>query len=150
MELTIGSNVFRNASGVIKIEGKEQIVLEVRAEDPRLLLTLDLYEADGVHVAHLRRNVWRFNAKTRFELETSPVLSLFTYPFWVKILDTQTGAAVLDIHLVKEDTVFVASGRIHSHKGRLLEVTPHFLRFPGTPTMFGSAQDVRGTAVSIG
>ena len=32
MELNIGSNVYRNANGVLILEGKEQIVIEARGE----------------------------------------------------------------------------------------------------------------------
>ena len=58
MELNIGSNVYRNANGVLTLERKEQIVIEARSESPQLLVTADLYDAKGDHVAHLRRNVW--------------------------------------------------------------------------------------------
>jgi hypothetical protein len=150
MELNIGSNVYRNANGVLKLEAKEQIVIEIRGESPQLLVTADLYDAKGTHVAHLRRNVWAFNFKTRFELETSPALSLFTYPTWLKIFDKETAETVLDLNLVKESTVHILSGRLYSHKGQPLDITPHCWRFPGRPAMFGSVQDIRGSAIVIG
>lgn len=55
MDLAIGSNSFRNTNGVLAIHGKEQIVLEIAAENDQLLLTMDLYSADGRQVAHLRQ-----------------------------------------------------------------------------------------------
>jgi hypothetical protein len=150
MELNIGSNVFRNANGVLKLEGKEQVVIEVRGESPQLFVTADLYDAKGDHVAHLRRNLWAFNFKTRFELETSAALSLFTYPTWLKIFDKETSETILDINLVKEGTIHILTSRLYSHKGQLLDITPHCWRFPGHPAMFGSVQDIRGGAVVIG
>jgi len=150
MELHIGSNVFRNANGILKLAGKEQAGLGIRGQPPQLLVTADLYDAKGAHVAHLRRNVWAFNFKTRFELDTSPALSLFTYPTWLKIFDKDTAETVLDISLTKEATVHILNARLYSHKGDLLDITPHRWRFPGNPAMFGSVQDSRGGAVVIG
>jgi len=66
MDLKIGSNAFRNTNGVLVIQGKEQVVLELRAENRQLLLTMDLYDQESKHVAHLRRNAWGFNADNRF------------------------------------------------------------------------------------
>jgi|SRR5687767_11385492 hypothetical protein len=149
MELNIGSNIYRNANGVLTLDGKEQIVIEARGESPQLLVTADFYDAKGTHVAHLRRNVWAFNFKTRFELETSPTLSLFSYPTGLKIVDKETGQTILDITLVKEAMVHIASGRLYTHKGQLLDITPHCWRFPAYPAMFGSVQDIRGGAVVI-
>jgi hypothetical protein len=149
MELNIGSNIYRNANGVLTLDGKEQIVIEARGESPQLLVTADFYDAKGTHVAHLRRNVWAFNFKTRFELETSPTLSLFSYPTWLKIVDKETGQTILDITLVKEAMVHIASGRLYTHKGQRLDITPHCWRFPAYPAMFGSVQDIRGGAVVI-
>ena len=150
MELNIGSNVFRNANGILKLAGKEQVVIEVRGDSPQLFVTADLYDARGDHVAHLRRNLWAFNSKNRFQLETSAALSLFTYPTWLKIFDKETSETILDIHLVKEATIHILSSRLYSHKGQLLDITAHCWRFPGNPAMFGSVQDIRGGAVVIG
>ena len=47
LELHVGSNVFRTTNGVIKLQGKEQIVLEVQHEPPALLLTMDFYDEQG-------------------------------------------------------------------------------------------------------
>jgi len=148
MELNMGSNVFRGANGVIKLDGREQIVIEVRPE-PQLLLTMDVYDIGGSQLAHLRRNTWAFNSKNRFELQTSATLALFTYPLWSKIVDKQSGNVILDIHLVREDTVHVVSGTLYSHKGQLFEVTPHYLRFAANPKIFGNVHDLRGAPVVI-
>ena len=150
MELNIGSNIFRNANGVLKLEGKEQMVVEIRGDSPQLFLTADLYDANGEQVAHLRRNVWAFNPKSRFEIQTSPALSLFSYPTWLKVLDKETQEITVDIHLVKEATVHIHNGRVYSHKGHALEITPHCWRFPGNAAVFGSVKDIRGGAVVIG
>ena len=151
MELNIGSNRYRNASGVIKVQDKEQIVLQIQTEDPRLLVTMDLYDATGNHVAHLRRNTWAFNSKNRFELQSSPAsASLFTFPACLKLLEKETGEVILEINLVDKDTIHIPRGRVYSSKGQLIEITPHCWRLPGKPSMFGSVQDVRAGMVVMG
>ena len=47
LELHVGSNIFRTTNGIIKLQGKEQIVLEVQSDPPALLLTMDFYDAEA-------------------------------------------------------------------------------------------------------
>ena len=47
LELHVGSNVFRNTNGVVKLQGKEQLVLETQPDPLVLLLTMDLYDDQG-------------------------------------------------------------------------------------------------------
>jgi hypothetical protein len=151
MELNIGSNIFRNTNGVLKVDGREQVVLQIRDEAPRLFVTMDLYDPAGQHVAHLRKNAWRFNHQDRFELQQSPVsASLFTYPISATLIDRSTKDTVLEVQLVDHNLVHIPRGRLHSHTGRLMEITPHFWRFPGQPTKFGTVFDARGMAAVIG
>jgi len=44
MELNIGSNIIRNTTGVLKVQGKDQIFLEI-GDDDQLLLTMDIYDS---------------------------------------------------------------------------------------------------------
>jgi len=151
MELTLGSNSFRNSNGVLKLQGKEQIVLELRAVDHQLLLTMDLYDSAGSHVAHLRRNSWAFNRDNRFALSASPPsLPLFTSPTWLKLTDGETGEIVLEARVVQDDQIQVPSGKFYTHNGQLFEITSHLCRLEGGVTMFGDAFDVGGRAVVIG
>ena len=151
MELNIGSNIFRNTNGVLALQGKEQIVLEMKPDHTQLLLTMDLYDAEGSHLAHLRRNSWAFNEKNRFQLSTSPVaLSLFTDPVWLRLTDKETGEMVLEVSVVDKERVHVLRGKFHTHKGKLVEITSHYCRMIGGITKFGDVADVRGGAVVIG
>src|SRR5213594_3674789 len=129
MELNVGSNIFRNANGVLALQGKEQIVLEMKPDHTQLLLTMDLYDAEGNHLAHLRRNSWAFNDKNRFQLSTSPIaLSLFKDPVWLKLTDKETGDVLLEVSAVNKEKVQVLRGRFHTHKGKLVEITSHYCR----------------------
>ena len=51
---------------------------------------------------------------------------------------------------MKEATVHIHNGRVYSHKGHALEITPHCWRFLGNAAVFGSVKDIRGGAVVIG
>jgi len=151
MELTLGSNSFRNSSGVVKLQGKEQIALELRAVDHQLLLTMDLYDSAGTHVAHLRRNSWAFNRDNRFALSASPPsLPLFTSPAWLKLTDSETGEIVFEARGVQNDQIQVPSGKFYTHTGQLFEITSHLCRLAGGVTMFNDVFDVGGGAVVIG
>jgi len=151
MELNVGSNIFRNANGVLTLHGKEQIVLEMKPDHTQLLLTMDLYDTEGSHIAHLRRNFWAFNDKNRFQLSTSPVaLSLFSDPVWLKLTDKETGDVLLEVSAVDKEKVQVLRGKFHTHKGKLVEITSHYCRIFGSSKKFCEVADARGGAVVIG
>lgn len=151
MELTLGSNSFRNSNGVVILQGKEQIVLEVRAVDYQLMLTMDLYDSAGTHVAHLRRNSWAFNQDNRFAFSASPPsLPLFTSASWLRLTDSETGEVVFEARVIQNDQIQVPNGKFYTHKGQLFEITAHLCRLAGGVTMFGDAFDVGGGAVVIG
>ncbi|OGW64503.1 MAG: hypothetical protein A3H49_09880 [Nitrospirae bacterium RIFCSPLOWO2_02_FULL_62_14] len=151
MDLAIGSNSFRNTNGVLAIHGKEQIVLEIAPESEQLLLTMDLYNASGHQVAHLRRNEWKFNLDDRFTFSaTASSPSLYGGAPWLKLDDKETGNMVLEASVTDPDKVQILEGRLYTHKGQLLEITSHLCRIAGVVTMFGDTRDARGGAIVIG
>ena len=66
LELHVGSNVFRNTNGVVKLQGKEQLVLETQLEPLMLLLTMDLYDDQGTRIGHIRRNALSAHSAGRY------------------------------------------------------------------------------------
>lgn len=151
MDLAIGSNSFRNSNGVLAIHGKEQVVLEFVAENDQLLLTIDLYNASGRQVAHLRRNEWKFNVDDRFTFSaTAASPSLYGGAPWLKLVDRETGDTVLEASAMDREKVQILQGKLYTHKGQLLEITSHFCRIAGVVTMFGDTRDARGGAIVIG
>ncbi len=149
MDLRIGSNVFRNTNGVLIVQGKEQIVLEVSAEDDQLLLTMDLYDADGKHLAHLRRNAWAFNQEDGFTLTSGPESPSPGSRPWLQIRLRETGEIVLVATLADQEVMAVPDGRFYSHRGQLVEISSHFCRIAGGTTRFGDVADVGGGPVTI-
>jgi hypothetical protein len=142
MELNIGSNIIRNTSGVLRVENREQITLEIGERDHQLLLTMDIYDASGTHIARLRRNAWVFNRKNRYAITTPPAS--------LRVVDThQGGALVVEANVVGKDRIEVLHGRFFTHLGDLLEITPAFWSIDEL-VMSGNHFDGGGGAVAIG
>ncbi len=151
MDLSIGSNSFRNSNGVLAIHGKEQIVLEFLPENDLLLLTIDLYNPSGRQIAHLRRNEWKFNVDDHFAFSaTAASPSLYGGAPWFRLVDKESGDTVLEASAPDREKVQILEGKLYTHKGQLLEITSHFCRIAGVVTMFGDTRDARGGAIVIG
>lgn len=141
MELNIGSNIIRNTSGVLNVQGKEQIALEVGESDQQVLLTMDIYDSQRNHIAKLRRNAWVFNNKERFQITTAPSS--------LKLIDRETGDVIVEVNVIDKNRLQILQGKFFTHTGNLLEITPQFWRIMGL-TMSGCVIDSCGTAVAIG
>ena len=150
-ELLIGSNIFRDTNGVVKIHGKEQLVLESKPDQGRLLVTMDFYDEDGTHIAHLRQNVLALNQAGQFAVEVHRAQSDSpTDVPWVRLSDRRTGEVVLETWVPSENKIQVTSGKFYSHKGTLVEITPHYCRIGSDMTLFGDIVENRGGMVALG
>ena len=151
LEIRLGSNIFRNTNGVLRVQGKEQLVLELSPDHDRILLTIDLYDGSGNHVAHLRRNRWAFNDGARFILSTSESPpTLFPNLPWLKVTDQETAETVLEAAVAPGEKIQVATGKFYSHRGQLIEITSHFCRVGSTHTLFGDVFEARGGTAVLG
>ena len=142
MELNIGSNIIRNTSGVLRVEEREQIFLELGERDRQLLLTMDIYDSVGNHIAKLRRNAWTFNEQDRF--------TVTTHPSSLRLVDTTSDDLIVEANVISEDRIAVPHGRFYTHQGHLVEITPEFWRINGSLTMSGNTLEGGGGAVAIG
>lgn len=151
LELLIGSNIFRNTNGVVKFHGKEQVVFEPKPDQGLLLVTLDLYSETGTHIGHLRRNVPALNRAGRFSIDVHRSQGdVRNDPPWVLVSDRHGGETVLEARLVGEHKVQVTAGKFYSHKGILVEITPHYCRIGSGLTLFGDVVENRGRTVTLG
>ncbi len=150
-ELRLGSNIFRNTNGVIKIQGKEQVVIEMRPEEGRFLVTLDLYDIRGVRIAHLRRNIFTVNDGGRFTIDThlDHPLSPTTVPS-ICVTDRRSGEIVFEVERTLKQSVSITNGKLYSHRGILLEITPHYCRIDAAITRFGEIMETRGGPAVLG
>jgi hypothetical protein len=151
VELHIGSNVFRTTNGVIKLQGKEQIVLEVRPDPPALLLTMDFYDERGQRLGHLRRNTLSATGAIRFavSMNTVPDATLDD-PYTVTVSDRTTGTQMIELYLFQRRKVRVTSGHFYTHQGELVSISPHYCRIGTGLTMFGDVVESRGGTAVIG
>lgn len=151
LELRIGSNIFRSTNGVVKIHGKEQLVIEVKPEEGLLFATLDLYDERSARIAHLRRNVLTLNDSGRFTADalSSQSLSSMAAPCLL-VSDVQSGHIVLEARMASEHRVDLACGRLYSHKGILIEITPHYCRIGSGTALFGNIVEARGGPAILG
>ena len=151
LEIHVGSNVFRNTNGVVKLQGKEQLVLETQPHPLALLLTMDLYNDQGTRVGHIRRNalsahsVTRFTVKVRFSGEATQDDAPS-----VTVADRITGHTVFEACFMQKRKFRITAGHFYTHKGQLVTVTPHYCRIGTDLTLFGNVAESRGSAAAIG
>jgi hypothetical protein len=151
LELRVGSNIFRSTNGVVTIHGKEQLVIEAKPEQGLLLATLDLYDEHGTRIAHLRRNVLTLNERGQFTVDVRLGQSLSSSDIpSVRLRDLQSGDLVFEARMASDSRVDLVCGRLHSHKGLLVEITSHYCRIGSHTALFREIVEARGGPVILG
>jgi hypothetical protein len=151
LELHVGSNIFRTTNGVIKFQGKEQIVVEVQPDPPALLLTMDFYDEQGQRIGHLRRNQLSAVGSSRFAVcMTAPPDRTLDDPLTVTVSERASGCTVIEVYLFQRRKVRLTSAHFHTHKGEVVSISPHYCRIGTGLTMFGDVVEGRGGTVAIG
>lgn len=151
LELYVGSNVFRNTNGVVKLQGKEQVVLETQHQPLTLLLTMDLYDEQGIRVGHIRRNALSVHSTGRFTINVrAGDEATQGDPPSVTVADRTTGHTVFEACLMQKRKIRITAGRFYTHKGELVTVSPHYCRIGTGLTLFGDVAESRGSAAVIG
>jgi len=141
MELNIESNIIRNSSGVLNVDGKDQIFLEIGKIDNQLLLTADIYNLQGNHIAKLRRNAWAFNRDEKFKITTDPAsLNLIEL---IEEEEEETEQIIFEAKVLGKDKIEVPQGKFYTHRGDLVEITPEFWQIKDW-TISGNSIDARG------
>jgi hypothetical protein len=117
MELNFGSNIVSNSNGILTIEGKNQIHIEV-GDESQPLLTMNLYDDKGKSVGMLNRNELVENPGNRFATTiTSSSL---------KLTDTTNEELIITINVAEGNIIQILNGRFYTHFGKLIEITPDF------------------------
>ena len=142
MELIIGSNTIRNTSGVLEVQGKDQISLEIGKESGQLLLTMEIYDWQGKLIGKIVRNAWVHNDKERF--------TITTHPSSLKLIDKQTGDTVVEAKVTAINKIEIPYGKFFTHAGHLLQITPHELILPGNNRLINCTIDSCGKAIGLG
>ena len=151
LEMHIGSNVFRNTNGVLKLQGKEQLVLETQLDPLMLLLTMDLYDDQGTRIGHIRRNALSAHSAGRYiiNVRTSSEANPDDPPS-VTVADRTSGRTVFEACLMQRRKIRITVGHFYTHKGELVTVSPHYCRIGTGVTLFGDVAESRGSAAAIG
>ena len=151
LELHVGSNIFRTTNGVMKFQGKEQIVLEVQSDPPALLLTMDFYDEQGQRIGHLRRNQLSAVGSSRFAVGvTAPSDATLDDPLTVTVSERATGNTVIEVYLFQRRKIRFTTAHFHTHKGDVVSISPHYCRLGTGLTMFGDVVEGRGGTAAIG
>ncbi len=151
LELLIGSNKFRNTNGVVRIQGKEQLFLESKPEQGMLFVTIDLYSDAGARIGHLRRNVLALNPADQFSVDVHRTDDNLPADLpWIRVTDQSTGHTVLEVCVVAHKKIHVALGKFYSHKGILVDITPHYCRIGSGTTLFGNVSENKGGPAVLG
>jgi len=114
MHVIIALHHLTNTDGTITVRGKKQIVLEWGPSRFQLLLTMNLYDAGGRHVARLRRNEWTFNDHDRFAFVSEQRR--------FRVTDTQSGRVALRGRVEGQDSVVISDGTFYSAAGEEVEI----------------------------
>jgi hypothetical protein len=151
LELHVGSNIFRTTNGVVKLQGKEQIVIEVQPDPPALLLTMDFYDERGQRIGHIRRNQLSVVGSARFALcITTASDATLDDPLTVTVSDRATDRTVIEVSLFHRRKIRFMSAYFHTHKGEVVSITPHYCRIGSGLTMFGDVVEGRGGSAMLG
>lgn len=145
LELHVGSNVFRNINGVVKLQGKEHMFWEVLPDLQTLLLTMDLYDDKGVRVGHIRRNVVKNGGIGRFTVTVNSICNAEAdHAPSITVSDRSNEHIVIEALLVQGRKIRIAAGNFYSHKGELVQISPHYCRIGTGRTLFGDVVEGRG------
>ena len=140
MRLNFGSNIISNMSGVLTVEGENQIFLEI-GDDGQPLLTMNIYNSKGKHIAKISHNTWAFNDEDRFKTTITPAS--------LKLIDKTSGHCVIEVNVVEGHIVQIPHGKFYTHYGLLVEVTPSLYRIAGVE-MKNNMIDACGKAFVVG
>ena len=151
LELHVGSNIFRTTNGVLKLQGKEQIVVEVQTDPPALLLTMDFYDEQGQRIGHLRRNQLSAGGASRFAVGVAaPLDATIDDPLTVTVSERATGSTIIELYLFQRRKIRFTTAHFHTHKGELVSISPHYCRLGTGLTLFGDVVEGRGGTAAIG
>jgi hypothetical protein len=140
MKLNFGSNIISNISGILTVEGENQIIFEI-GDEGQPLLTMNIYNSKGKQIARISRNTWAFNNEDRFETTITPAS--------LKLIDKTYGHCVIEVNVVEGHIVQIPHGKFYTHYGLLVEVTPSLYRIGGVEVK-GNIIDACGKAFVVG
>lgn len=141
MDIAIGSNRLRNTNGIFVAQDQDLIKIERKNDDGSLLLSMDLYNPAGSHVAKLERNEWTSNDQGRFELQTGPES--------VMLIDHTLKGVVFFVKKDGENGMQVPQAKFHLPGGTASEVTSDHWHVGNKMELKDADVDLQGGAIEI-
>lgn len=141
MDLEIGSNLYRNADGMLEIEGVPQIMIALRKPSGPLLVNFVVFDNVGRVMAKVVDSTMAFNERRAYELTRTPT--------GLAMKHSESGKVVLQVEVKESGRVVVQNGEFLTVKGHLLEISPVEWRLE-KHRMSGGDTDLKGGAVLIG
>ncbi|RMH37330.1 MAG: hypothetical protein D6690_02890 [Nitrospirae bacterium] len=140
MDIKVGPHWYRNADGLIQIEGLPQIEIIVPRPGGPLRVNFALFDEHGRLHGKLEASSLVINERGMYRLEKTATS--------VRLTNNETGRVVLDMKLTEGDRVEISEGEFYTLKGHLFRVTPLEWAVERTVVREGET-DVKGQSVSL-
>ncbi len=141
MDIEIGSNLYRNANGMIDIEGVPQFEVSIKQPSRALLVNFALFDDAGRMMAKVVDSTLMFNERRAYELAKTPNS--------VTLKHGESGSVVFSMELREGDRIVLRQGTFHTMKGHKLDVSPTECRID-KKRFTGKDMDANGGPASIG
>ena len=140
MDVKVGPHWYRNSDGTIEIEGLPQIELISRKPGGTLRVNFAIFDSVGKLHAKVESSSLVINEQGAYELVKSENRFL--------LRKTESGKAILDLHMKEGNTIEIPEGEFYTLKGHLLTITPQEWSVEKTQGREGES-DMKGKAVAL-
>ena len=140
MDISIGSNQLRNTNGIFQADGHDLLQVAIR-DDGVLLLSMDLYNPAGTHIATLEQNAWTANEQDRFELNLEHDRAI--------LVDKTLKGVILAVTKESPTAVSVPQAKFYLPDGIVSEVTAEHWHVGNKFELKNVEVDLSGGAIEI-
>lgn len=140
MDISIGSNQLRNTNGVFNAEGQDIIQFAI-SDDGALLISMELYNPAGTHVAKLEHNAWTSNDQDRFELKIENGMAL--------LVDKTLKGVILAAKKDSQTAISIPQAKFYLPGGKVSEVTPEHWHIGNKMELKDVDYDLNGGAIEM-
>lgn len=141
MDIKVGPHWYRNADGMIQVEGVPQIEVTLRRPGGPLRVNFAIFDERGRLHGKVEASSMVVNERGLFQLERTATT--------LCVKNRETGRVVLDMKLTGEDRLEIPEGEFYTLKGHLLRITPMEWTVERTITRAGET-DAKGHHVELG
>jgi len=140
MDIEIGSNVYRNAQGVIDIDGMTQFSFDHNRRYNETMLKGMVFDQHGTLAARISENSLSLNLRGEYEMVSDASV--------VKLLHREKQEVLLEVKFLDKERVQIHKARLFTGRGRPFEVTPSLWRL-ADKSHSGETLDCAGEPVKL-